>query len=288
MIRYFKLADVVVRVGCDIDLPLQENEERFLVDECDYDYDFEFIEDDRFREVFSEGKMIYEGPFYHIYDYKGYEVRAFFTDNYYYGVSYIGEDKGCFYFVDRSVLFKVMSLGPMQLLYLCFEKILLKHGGVILHSSYVNYNDNAILFSAPSGTGKSTQAELWRKYKGAEVVNGDRTALRYIGGEWIAYGIPMSGTSGICLDKKMPLSSIVVIRQSKMDSVRKLSIRESFRCLFSEISINNWNRDEVDKVINILSDLIEKSNIYLLECTKEESAVNCLYDFLKEGFYGEE
>ncbi|WP_370839368.1 hypothetical protein [Intestinibacter bartlettii] len=34
--------------------------------------------------------------------------------------------------------------------------------------------DKGILFSAPSGTGKSTQADLWEKYENAEIINGDR------------------------------------------------------------------------------------------------------------------
>ena len=42
-------------------------------------------------------------------------------------------------------------------------RMLAKRGGVVLHSSYVlTKQGEALLFSAPSGTGKSTQAELWR------------------------------------------------------------------------------------------------------------------------------
>ena len=49
------------------------------------------------------------------------------------------------------------------------KKILLKYNGIILHSSFINFENKAILFSAPSGTGKSTQADLWKKYKNAEI-----------------------------------------------------------------------------------------------------------------------
>ena len=61
---------------------------------------------------------------------------------------------------------------------LALEKVLIAHESIILHASYVNYNGKAILFTAPSGTGKSTQAALWEEYKGAEIVNGDRVIIQ--------------------------------------------------------------------------------------------------------------
>ena len=47
------------------------------------------------------------------------------------------------------------------LLYLALERPLLHYGRLILHASAVLYHERAILFAAPSGGGKSTQAEIW-------------------------------------------------------------------------------------------------------------------------------
>ena len=46
------------------------------------------------------------------------------------------------------------------------EHLLATQRAVILHSAYIDYKGKAILFSAPSGTGKSTQAELWMDESG--------------------------------------------------------------------------------------------------------------------------
>ena len=54
------------------------------------------------------------------------------------------------------------------------ETLLLKYDGLLLHSSFIRWRGEGILFSAPSGTGKSTQADLWVKYEDAEILNGDR------------------------------------------------------------------------------------------------------------------
>ena len=56
-----------------------------------------------------------------------------------------------------------------------------------LHSSYIIYHDKAILFTGPSGIGKTTQAELWRDYQGAEIINGDVTLIRKWDGRYCAF-----------------------------------------------------------------------------------------------------
>ena len=68
--------------------------------------------------------------------------------------------------------YAVVFLGPLAL-----EKHVLNHGGIVLHCSYIKYKEKAILFSAPSGTGKSTQASLWEQHRGAKTINGDRALL---------------------------------------------------------------------------------------------------------------
>lgn len=289
MIKYFNLADIVIRIKDPLDIPLSDAEGDFLIQGDRYDYDFEFIECESFEDIINQGILIYEGEFFHIYNYKGYELRLYFTEDekykvvYYYGLSYIGEKKGYFYYIDEKSLLKAMQKGPNQLLYICFEKILNRFGGLILHSSFIKYNNKAILFSAPSGTGKSTQAELWREYKGAKIINGDRTALRKIGSTWKAYGIPMCGTSNIHVNDKMDLDSIVIIRQYKENIVKKIPINDSFKSLYNEVSINLWDKEMVNNIFDLIIGLASNVPIYFLQCTKQKEAVECLLGAIEGG-----
>ena len=94
------------------------------------------------------------------------------------------------------------------------ESLFLKQEVLILHASFIRWHDQGILFSAPSGTGKSTQASLWETHMGAEILNGDRAGIRYADGSWMAYGLPYAGSSRIFRNSSAPIRAIVVLRQS--------------------------------------------------------------------------
>ena len=95
------------------------------------------------------------------------------------------------------------------------ERRMLQKDSFILHSAYIRHRGRAILFSAPSGTGKSTQASLWAQYAGAEIINGDRALLQKVQDCWMARGWPVCGTSGICQNADARLSAVVLLRQAK-------------------------------------------------------------------------
>ena len=148
---------------------------------------------------------------------------------------------------------------------------------VILHSSFLAYKGKAILYTAPSGTGKSTQAELWRVHRpGAEIVNGDRSVLSCDGGQPYAHGIPLCGTSGITKNRSMPVRAIIVLRQGPENRIRRLGAREAFTMLFSECSVALWSREDTGTVTDLLIGIISSVPVYLYACRPDASAVDDL------------
>lgn len=89
------------------------------------------------------------------------------------------------------------------------EHHIVQRGGFLLHASFVRWKDKSILFTAPSGTGKSTQAELWRCHRNAEIINGDRVAVTMSDQGAMSWGIPYCGTSGICKNAQLPVAAIL-------------------------------------------------------------------------------
>lgn len=156
------------------------------------------------------------------------------------------------------------------------ERRMIGLNSMILHCAYLNHEDRAILFSAPSGVGKSTQAGLWEKYRGSHTVNGDRARLYKKDDCWTAGSWPVCGSSEICNLEDLPIAAIVMLRQGKVNEVKRLSGMQAFKELFAQITTNRWNGEFVQKVIAQVEDLVRSVPVYCLTCDISEEAVAVL------------
>lgn len=174
------------------------------------------------------------------------------------------------------------EVEPMFISLLALERHLYVYDSYILHSAYMIKDDKAILFTAPSGVGKSTQADLWVKYRGARVINGDRSLLQNQDDRVSVCGFPVCGSSGICFNEDYPIAAIVILSQGKENVVRKPSKNEVIKKLFREITINYHNMPFFDDAMTFIEELYDKVPIYSLQCDISEDAVNCLEKQLLE------
>ena len=156
---------------------------------------------------------------------------------------------------------------------LCVESLLLSHQALMLHAAFIRVRGQAVLFSAPSGTGKSTQADLWARYEGAEILNGDRAALRCPQDRWTAYGLPFAGSSGIYRNESAPIAAIVALRQAPYNRIRPMKASEAFRFLYPELTLHHWEADSVSRGMDLLLALLSRVPVYLLECRPDREAV---------------
>lgn len=164
--------------------------------------------------------------------------------------------------------------------YFAIERQLMKVNNIILHSSFIIHDNKAILFSAPSGTGKSTQASLWEKCTDAKIMNGDRCLLLKDGDVWKAVGIPFCGSSGISYNGIFEIAGIIMIHQAPQNQCRGLSVIEAFKNTYPEITRNNWNKEFENTVLELINDLISNVRYIGLGCNMEDDAVTCLKKFL--------
>ena len=182
----------------------------------------------------------------------------------------------CLYQSGRNLPVRVENLFNS----LGLESVLWHFDTMILHSSFIRWQGKGILFSAPCGTGKSTQADLWQKYQGADILNGDRSGLRKIDGQWIAHGLPYAGTSGIYRQEKAPIAAIVLLEQAPENTIVPMNPAQALRRIWPEVSLHRWDRDFTEKGLALLTDLVTIVPFYKLSCRPDEGAVNLLRDTL--------
>lgn len=176
-----------------------------------------------------------------------------------------------------QVLWSAMDL-PYQLL---------KKGILTMHSSVVEFNGGAILFFAASGTGKSTQAELWERYRGARQLNGDKTGISYQNNVAIAHGLPFSGTSGICANFCVPIRGMVLLGQAKENTISRLTGLKALKVVLDNCFGHQAVDGCVERMVDIAGGILANTPIYSLACTPDENAVKCLEEQLrKDDRYG--
>lgn len=165
---------------------------------------------------------------------------------------------------------------------LAAEHLIARNHGFIFHCSCVNHNGKAILFTAPSGTGKSTQAELWKELRGAKIINGDRAAVRLEEGNLLAEGIPFAGSSDYCENESLPLEAVVYLGQAPETSIRKLRGYEAFSKIWEGVSVNTWDKEDVEQVSGVVQKVAEQIPVYHMPCTPDETAVIALETELRK------
>lgn len=162
-------------------------------------------------------------------------------------------------------------------------QILLARDVLFFHSSFIEYKGRGILFSAPCGTGKSTQAALWEKHRGAEVINGDKAGVVIKNSSAYACGIPICGTSGICKNKTLPLGAIVLLGQAKQNTVTRISGVDAISSLLGNVYLDFLVPEERIMCIDLLEKLVENIPVYRFDCTPDENAVIALENALRNG-----
>lgn len=162
------------------------------------------------------------------------------------------------------------------------EHLIAQNHGFIFHCSFIEYQGKAILFTAPSETGKSTQAELWHQYRGAEIINGDRAAVRLADGVLLAEGIPFSGSSVYCKNRSLPLSAIVYLGQAPKTTIRRLHGYEAFSKIWEGVSVNIWDRQDLEQVSAVVQKAAAEIPVFYMPCTPDEDAVRTLEEMLKK------
>lgn len=173
-----------------------------------------------------------------------------------------------------------LSFDEHEYMWTCeaFYHELLRHNGLMLHSSCVEKDGYAYLFSARSGTGKSTHTHLWlENLSGTRIINDDKPALICENGIWYACGTPFSGKTDENLDVKVPVRALVFLHRSKTNEVTRIPapLAVSF---FLEQTINPFDRSLAEKMLEYTDDILRKIPVFSLGCNLDPEAAEIAYN----------
>lgn len=155
-----------------------------------------------------------------------------------------------------------------------FNDALVQHGGIVAHASTIVYENQAITFTASSGTGKSTHTGLWKRYYPETIIiNDDMPAISEMNGTYHAFGTPWSGKTAINENVSAPLKAMVFIERADVCSIEEIKPIDGLLRMLGEVRTLPYKAYS-DKLIENLSNLFKSVPSYLLRCNISRDAVD--------------
>ena len=279
----FSIANIPIVLYTVHPIRITEGFKPFLTEKEDDGFIVEFFETEEM--CLAEGQPLFYSITFAVYEDKEGLFRIFHDHKYdrkdrpyAVGRVYSGKMEKIWYQKESARFF---SESQNTFSHIALEDILLRRGAMILHASFIETKYGAILFTGPSGIGKSTQADLWIKYREAELINGDRSILKKTQEGWNAYGSPYAGSSRCYVNKSCIVKAIIVLEKADECKIQRLHPATAFIRIYSGLTVNTWNKAYVEKISEIAGKLVQEVPIYLFRCTPDENAVNILSDTLE-------
>lgn len=177
----------------------------------------------------------------------------------------------------------LLNIDTIFISLLALERHLARQNAFILHCAYMAFEDRAILFSGPSGIGKSTHSNLWCKYfpQKTSIINGDKCLLTQENNKLFANGWPVCGSSEICKNEKKEVAAIILLQQAPTNQIITEKSICHFKKLLAQTTINYWNTTYLNCAMNFIETLLKQTGCITYACNISEEAVIKLHNEIK-------
>jgi len=154
----------------------------------------------------------------------------------------------------------------------------MQHNVLLMHGSVIAVDGEAYMFTALSGTGKSTHVRLWRRLFGqrAVMVNDDKPLIRIGKERPIVYGTPWDGKHHLSNNIAVPLKAIVVLKRGVENEIHALNAQEAFPTLLQQ-SFRTEDPVVTIQSMQLLSQLAKHVGLYELHCNMNPEAAEVAY-----------
>lgn len=150
---------------------------------------------------------------------------------------------------------------------------LLDFGVVLFHGSAIALDGQGYLFTAKSGTGKSTHTRLWRQVFGDRVltVNDDKPLLKITPEGTFVCGTPWDGKHRLSTNTAVPLRGLCILRRGTENEIHPISPREALPRLLEQC-YRPAEPGKLLRTLELLDDLAKTVKFYSLSCNMDPEA----------------
>lgn len=155
---------------------------------------------------------------------------------------------------------------------------LFDHDTLLFHGSVVAVDGQAYLFTAKSGTGKSTHTRLWREVFGSRaiMVNDDKPFLRVTPDGVVACGSPWMGKHGLGQNISLPLKAICILQRGQENRITPITAQQALPMLFQQ-SQRPARSENMPKYMDLIDQLAARVDLYKMACNMDSEAARVAF-----------
>lgn len=162
-------------------------------------------------------------------------------------------------------------------LYRKIAEPLLQYHCIIFHGAVVAVDGEGYLFTARSGTGKTTHIKLWTEHiPNSYILNGDKPLLKIENGYIMVCGTPWRGKENYGVNQNLPLKALCILERSKENRISQISPREACPILYQQTH-HLEAVGSMEQTIGLLGMLSHSVGLYRLGCNMEAEAALVSY-----------
>ena len=164
-------------------------------------------------------------------------------------------------------------------IYRAICKKIVEFDAMLIHSAAISVDGKGYLFTALSGTGKTTHVNLWLKKFGerAFIINGDKPIVRNINGTFHVFGTPWCGKEGININTNVPIQAICILERGEKNVIKRVNHQEAVTELLRQTS-RPGSVSGLTDLLDALDKVITEIPVYKLACNMESEAADVSYN----------
>ena len=149
---------------------------------------------------------------------------------------------------------------------------------LVLHGSVIAVDGQGYLFTARSGTGKSTHTRFWRETFGerAVMVNDDKPFLRLEEEGILVCGAPWSGKHGLDTNITVPLKAICILERGPKNRIWPIDAAEALPMLLHQ-SQHPLDPDKHFRLKEMVAQLADRTPLWNMECSLDPKAAQVAF-----------
>ena len=158
-----------------------------------------------------------------------------------------------------------------------------RYGAVLFHGAAIAVDNEVYLFTAKSGTGKTTHIRYWMDQFGdrAKIINGDKPFLKITETGAFACGSPWQGKENYGCNAILPLKAVCLLQRDSTDHIERVSFAKEFAAVMRQ-TYQPPTADGLEKTLDLLTALAARVPLYKLGCTMDPRSALVSYNGMNE------